>query len=551
MGISTLQSYCGARIFEAIGLDSELSQLYFGGTPSQIEGLSLEMLEEESLARHAAAYHAMEDQSQLPKGGFHYYRKHSIQHLLAPRTIYLLQHACNQDDYAIYQEYAERINKQPEGYITLRSLFGLRPSRSPLALEEVESEEEICKRFSTGAMSFGSISWESHTDLAVAMNRLSAKSNTGEGGEDPIRFTPMQDGRNMRSAIKQVASGRFGVNAHYLVNADDIQIKIAQGAKPGEGGQLPGYKVDAYIAKLRHSTPGLSLISPPPHHDIYSIEDIKQLIFDLKNVNPKARISVKLVSEHGVGTVAAGVAKAHADHILISGFSGGTGASPVSSIHHAGMPWELGLSETQQTLLLQGLRDRIYLGVDGKILTGRDVAIAALLGAEEFGFSIAPLIALGCIMMRKCHLNSCPVGIATQDSALRKRYMGDPEKVVRYMRFVSRELREIMASLGFRKVTDMVGQVQSITPQVPRKHWKARGLHFSAVLYKAKSPYQTAFYRTRRQEHALERQLDKKIIEEAMPLLRQKAGQAKQQKKMRIKMQIRNTGPFCRSHACR
>lgn len=537
MGISTLQSYCGAQIFEAIGLDSELISLYFCGTQSKIEGLSLEMLEEECLRRHRQAYSSFpyEGKGQLASGAIHHYRKYGVQHLLDPLTIHQLQQACRNDDYEQYKEYAQKINEQGDKAVTLRSLLKFKHDQkaSSLALDEVESESEVLKRFSTGAMSFGSLSWEAHTDLAIAMNNLGAKSNTGEGGEDPVRFLPLANGTNMRSAIKQVASGRFGVSAHYLVNADDIQIKISQGAKPGEGGQLPGHKVDAYIAKLRFSTPGVTLISPPPHHDIYSIEDIKQLIFDLKNVNPKARISVKLVSESGVGTVAAGVAKAHADHIHISGYSGGTGASPISSIHHAGTPWELGLSETHQTLLIQGLRDRVYLAVDGKMLTGRDVVIAALLGAEEFSFSIAPLIALGCIMMRKCHLNTCPVGITTQNPLLRERYMGKASYVINYMRFVAREIRECMAKLGFRYFNEMIGQIDRLQDDVPQDHWKARGLDLSRLLCKVQSAYGTDLYRTREQDHNLEDQLDKKLIEMSKAALETK-------RKVNINVKVNN-----------
>ena len=552
MGISTLQSYCGAQIFEAVGLDSELIDLYFCGTQTKIEGLSLEMLAEECLRRHRKAYSPFpfEGKNQLPSGSIHHYRKHGVPHLLAPLTIHHLQEACRHNDYEVYQKYAQKINEQGNEAITLRSLFKLKYDKQSVPLEEVESESEILKRFSTGAMSFGSLSWEAHTDLAIAMNEIGGKSNTGEGGEDPIRFQPQANGRNMRSAIKQVASGRFGVSTHYLVNADDIQIKISQGAKPGEGGQLPGHKVDSYIAKLRFSTPGVTLISPPPHHDIYSIEDIKQLIFDLKNVNPKARISVKLVSESGVGTVAAGVVKAHADHIHISGYSGGTGASPISSIHHAGTPWELGLSETHQTLLIQGLRDRVYLGVDGKMLTGRDIVIAALLGAEEFSFSIAPLIALGCIMMRKCHLNTCPVGITTQNPKLRKRYGGKAEYVINYMRFVTREVRELMAVLGVRRFHELIGQTDRIQAEVPRDHWKARGLDLNRILCKVEPAHNTQLYRVREQKHDLDSQLDKKLIAMAQPAL-----SSKQKVDIKIKLSNRDrsvgamlAGELARSH---
>ncbi len=542
MGISTLQSYCGAQIFEAIGLSSKLIDDYFHGTQSKIEGLSIESLEEECIRRHKLAYTSMAPKQQLPSGGVHHYRKFGIKHLLDPKSIYLLQHSTHSNDYGLYQEYAQHINEQNDEAINLRGLLKLKSKSSPkktsIPLAEVEAETEILKRFSTGAMSFGAISWEAHTDLAIAMNQINGKSNTGEGGEDPIRFQS-KNGKSMRSAIKQVASGRFGVTSHYLVNADDIQIKIAQGAKPGEGGQLPGHKVDAYIAKLRFSTPQVTLISPPPHHDIYSIEDIKQLIFDLKNVNPRARISVKLVSESGVGTVAAGVTKATADHIHISGFSGGTGASPISSIHYAGMPWELGLSETHQTLLIQGLRDRVYLGVDGKILTGRDVVIAAILGADEFSFSIAPLIVLGCIMMRKCHLNTCPVGIASQDPILRKRYHGKADDVVNYMYFVAREIREIMAELGIAKFNNLIGQTDLIETKIPKEHWKARDLDLSRLLHKPKPNYGTKLYRSQDQNHHLEKQLDKKIIQEAKQVLDPK-NKNKKQFNMKLKINNRN-----------
>ncbi len=515
MGISTLQSYCGAQIFEAIGLDSELVDNYFSGAQTLLEGLSLEMLEEETLRRHQEAFDPLTFPGGLHPGGLHFYRRQGLHHLMTPLSIHQLRHSSQTDDYQLYRQFAQQINEQKEHLITLRALLKLETNKKPLPLQKIEPEEEIIKRFVTGAMSFGAISWETHTDLAIAMNRIGGRSNTGEGGEDPIRFIPKENGDSMRSAIKQVASGRFGVTTNYLVNADDIQIKISQGAKPGEGGQLPGHKVDRYIAQLRFSTPGVTLISPPPHHDIYSIEDIKQLIFDLKNVNPKARISVKLVSEMGVGTVASGVVKAHADHILISGDSGGTGASPVSSIQHAGTPWELGLSETHQTLVINGLRDRVCLEVDGKILTGRDVVIGALLGADEFGFSMSPLIALGCIMMRKCHLNTCPVGIATQDPILRAKYAGQPQYVVNYMRFVAREVRELMAQLGFQTFNEMIGQADKIHFERPRKHWKARGLDFSRVLHKPPAAYGTKLYCARQQQHSLDRQLDLRLIEQA------------------------------------
>ncbi|MCE9500810.1 MAG: glutamate synthase large subunit [Leptospira sp.] len=513
MGISTLQSYCGAQIFEALGLDSELVNSYFTGTMTRIEGLSLEMLEQETCRRHAQAYDPVWFPKSLDPGGFHYYRKNGDPHLYNPSTVHKLQEASKTGDYKIYKEFSKEIDEQHEKLVTLRSLFQLDYSESnAIPIEEVESVSEIVKRFQTGAMSHGSISWEAHTTLAIGMNRIGAKSNTGEGGEDPVRFKTLPNGDSMRSAIKQVASARFGVTMDYLVNADDLQIKMAQGAKPGEGGQLPGHKVDKYIGWLRYSTPGVSLISPPPHHDIYSIEDIKQLIFDLKNANPRARVSVKLVSESGVGTVAAGVAKAHGDHILISGHDGGTGASPISSIHNTGTPWELGLSETHQTLVANGLRDRVYLAVDGKILTGKDVIIGALLGAEEFGFSTSALITVGCIMMRKCHLNTCPVGVATQDEKLRAHFTGKPENVVNYMFFIAEEVRELMAKLGVRTFQELIGNVEKIKFIRPHNHWKARGLDLTKVLHRPTSIYPTDLFRTKEQLHGLEKQIDNELI---------------------------------------
>ncbi|MCP5503044.1 MAG: glutamate synthase large subunit [Leptospiraceae bacterium] len=514
MGISTLQSYCGGQIFEAVGLDSELVSKYFTGTPTRIEGMSLEMLEMEAVKKHKNAFSPTYYPGALEPGGLHYYRKHSDPHIYNSNTILKLQESTKNNDYKMFREFSDIIDKQHEGLITLRSLFQIDESKcKPIPIEEVEPASEIVTRFQTGAMSFGSISAEAHTSMAIAMNRIGAKSNTGEGGEDAERYKTLPNGDSMRSAIKQVASGRFGVTTNYLVNADDIQIKMAQGAKPGEGGQLPGHKVDQVIANLRYSTPGVTLISPPPHHDIYSIEDLKQLIFDLKNVNPRARISVKLVSEVGVGTIAAGVAKAHADHILISGHDGGTGASPLSSIHNAGTPWEIGLAETHQTLVINGLRDRVYLAVDGKLSTGKDVILAALLGAEEFGFSTSSLITLGCIMMRKCHLNTCPVGVATQDERLRKHFNGKPEYLVNYMMFIAEQVREYMAKMGFRKFTDMIGQVELIKYQRPRNHWKARGLDFSKILAKPRpAHFPTDMHRTKEQNHGLEKQLDNEII---------------------------------------
>jgi glutamate synthase domain-containing protein 2/glutamate synthase domain-containing protein 1/glutamate synthase domain-containing protein 3 len=516
MGISTLQSYCGAQIFEAVGLDSELVNNYFAGTQSKIEGLSLEMLEEETVRRHTSAYDSTFFPNNLDPGGVHYFRKNGDTHLYTPTTVHKLQRATQTGDYKIFKEFSSLIDDQHEKAITLRSLFNLDFEGSKeIPMEEVESVKSILKRFQTGAMSHGSISWEAHTTLAIAMNRLGAKSNTGEGGEDPIRFKTLPNGDSMRSAIKQVASARFGVTMEYLTNADDLQIKMAQGAKPGEGGQLPGHKVDKYIGGLRYSTPGVTLISPPPHHDIYSIEDLKQLIFDLKNSNPRARVSVKLVSESGVGTVAAGVAKAHADHILIAGHEGGTGASPISSIHHAGTPWELGLSETHQTLVANGLRDRVYLAVDGKLLTGKDVVVGALLGAEEFGFSTSALVAVGCIMMRKCHLNTCPVGVATQDEFLRSKFTGKPEYVENFMTFVAEEVREIMAKLGFRTFEEMIGQVQKIKFKRPHHHWKARGLDFTKVLHRPTAVFPTGLFRSKEQNHHLDEQIDNELIRKA------------------------------------
>ncbi len=513
MGISTLQSYCGAQIFEAVGLDSELVNNYFSGTQTKIEGLSLEMVEEESNRRHKNAYDDTFFPNNLEPGGVHYYRKNGDTHLYTPITVHKLQQATQKNDYKLFKEFSNLIDDQSERSITLRSLFQLDFEHSnSIPIEEVQSAKEILKRFQTGAMSHGSISWEAHTTLAIAMNRIGAKSNTGEGGEDPIRFKTLPNGDSMRSAIKQVASARFGVTMEYLTNADDLQIKMAQGAKPGEGGQLPGHKVDKYIGSLRYSTPGVTLISPPPHHDIYSIEDLKQLIFDLKNSNPSARVSVKLVSESGVGTVAAGVAKAHSDHILIAGHEGGTGASPISSIHHAGTPWELGLSETHQTLVANGLRDRVYLAVDGKLLTGKDVVVGALLGAEEFGFSTSALVTVGCIMMRKCHLNTCPVGVATQDEFLRSKFTGKPEYVVNFMNFIAEEVREIMAKLGFRSFEEMIGQVEKIKFKRPQNHWKARGLDFTKVLHKPVAIFPTGLYRSKEQNHHLDKQIDNELI---------------------------------------
>ena len=523
MGISTYQSYCGAQIFDAVGLSSELIETYFTGTATTIEGVGLAEIAEECVRRHRDAFGENPIyQSMLDVGGQYGWRLRGEAHAWTPESVSRLQHAVRGDLPDEYRGFARSINEQSERLLTLRGLMQLVPAEQPIPLEEVEPAAEIVKRFSTGAMSFGSISREAHTTLAIAMNRIGGRSNTGEGGEESDRFKPLANGDSMRSAIKQVASGRFGVTAEYLVNADDIQIKMAQGAKPGEGGQLPGYKVDKNIARVRHSTPGVGLISPPPHHDIYSIEDLAQLIHDLKNVNPRARISVKLVSEVGVGTVAAGVAKARADHVTISGFEGGTGASPLTSLTHAGSPWEIGLAETQQTLLLNGLRTRIAVQVDGGLRTGRDVAIGALLGADEFGFATAPLIAAGCIMMRKCHLNTCPVGVATQDPVLRARFTGQPEHVINYFFFVAEELREIMAVMGFRTVNEMIGRVDHLDVRPAVDHWKAQGVDLSKILYAAPAEGRKGLWNMDRQDHGLERALDHALIAAAEPALKAK-----------------------------
>jgi glutamate synthase (NADPH/NADH) large chain len=520
MGISTFQSYCGAQIFDAIGLNSGFVDSYFTGTPSLVEGIGLDEIAAETVRRHEAAYGTPRYRTaELDVGGDLAYRLRGEQHVWTPETISTLQHAVRSGDYALFKKYTAIVNDQVRKLKNLRGLFELDVLDDPIPLDEVEPASEIVKRFATGAMSFGSISWEAHTNLAIAMNRLGAKSNTGEGGEEPSRFVPLENGDSMRSAVKQVASGRFGVTTEYLVNADDIQIKMAQGAKPGEGGQLPGHKVNEWIAKVRHSTPGVGLISPPPHHDIYSIEDLKQLILDLKNVNPMARISVKLVSEVGVGTIAAGVAKAYADHVLISGNEGGTGASPLTSVMQAGSHWELGLAETQQTLVANRLRGRIAVQTDGGIRTGRDVVIAALLGADEVGFGTGALISQGCIMMRKCHLNTCPVGVATQDPELRKLFPGQPEHVVNFFTFIAEETREIMAQLGFRTFSEMIGQSDRVRMRDAIEHWKARGLDFSRVLYKPEAPEGVAISNTEEQHHTLYRALDNKLIELAAPAL--------------------------------
>src|SRR5215472_12628618 len=520
MGISTLQSYQGAQVFEAIGLNKELVDAYFAGTTSRLEGVGLSVLASEAQSKHEYAFRPLSDfETELSVGGTYHQRVNGEYHLLNPQTISKLQQAVRQESYKTFQEYTDLIDKRSANLCTLRGLMKLKKSDSPVPLEEVEPAKEIVKRFTTGAMSFGSISKEAHETLAIAMNRIGGKSNTGEGGEDEGRFKPDPNGDLRRSAVKQVASARFGVTANYLVNADELQIKMAQGAKPGEGGQLPGHKVDEVIARLRHSIPGVGLISPPPHHDIYSIEDLAQLIYDLKNINPQARIAVKLVAEVGVGTVAAGVAKAHADVVLISGDSGGTGASPLSSIKHAGIPWELGLAETQQVLLMNDLRSRIRVQTDGKLQTGRDVVIAALLGAEEFGFATAPLVAMGCIMLRKCHLNTCSVGIATQDPELRKKFAGKPEHVINYFFFIAEQVRQYMAELGFRKFDEMVGRVDMLDVQSAVDHWKARGVDLSAILYNPPLPGRVARRCVQAQDHGLEQALDHQLIARATAAL--------------------------------
>jgi glutamate synthase (NADPH/NADH) large chain len=520
MGISTYQSYCGAQIFDAIGLATPLVDQYFTGTQSLVEGVSLKEIAEETVRRHQEAYGAASIyRDALDVGGEFAYRLRGEDHVWTPETISLLQHAVRTGNYAKYKDYARRVDVRGERPLNLRSLFEFKFAAQPVPLDEVEPVEAIVRRFATGAMSFGALSWEAHTNLAIAMNRLGGQSNTGEGGEDPERYVPLANGDSMRSAVKQVASGRFGVTTEYLVNADGIQIKMAQGAKPGEGGQLPGHKVDKWIAQVRHSTPGVGLISPPPHHDIYSIEDLAQLIHDLKNVNPQARISVKLVSEAGVGTIAAGVAKAHADHVTISGDDGGTGASPLGSIYHAGAPWELGLAETHQTLVANRLRGRIAVEVDGGLRTGRDIVIAALLGADEFAFGTAALIAEGCIMMRKCHLNTCPVGIATQNPELRKRFPGEPEHVIHYMQFLAEEVREYLAKLGLRTVNELIGRTDKLDMRRAIHHWKAQGLDFSRLLYRPDAGPKVAVYHCETQNHGLEHALDHQLIEQAKPAL--------------------------------
>jgi glutamate synthase (ferredoxin) len=513
MGISTIQSYQGAQIFEAVGLSQSVIDQYFTWTPSRIGGINLDVIAQEAQMHHQDAFSdRMIDNKTLKTGGNYQWRRNGEYHLYNPETIHKLQQACRTNDYQLFKEYSTLINNQTQRHCTLRGLLNFKPTAHAIPITEVESVETICKRFKTGAMSYGSISQEAHETMAIAMNRIGGKSNTGEGGESPTRFTPDANGDSRCSAIKQVASGRFGVTSEYLVNAQEIQIKMAQGAKPGEGGQLPGRKVYPWVATVRHSTPGVGLISPPPHHDIYSIEDLAELIHDLKNANQRARISVKLVSEVGVGTIAAGVAKGRADLILISGYDGGTGASPRTSIKHAGLPWELGLAETHQTLLLNNLRSRVVLETDGKLMTGRDVAIAALLGAEEYGFATMPLVALGCVMMRVCNLDTCPVGIATQNPELRKKFAGDPAYIVNLMHFIAQELREIMASLGFRTVNEMIGHTDKLEPAKAIEHWKAKDLDFSNILYQPEVPAEVGRYCQISQNHGLDKALDNQIL---------------------------------------
>jgi glutamate synthase domain-containing protein 2/glutamate synthase domain-containing protein 1/glutamate synthase domain-containing protein 3 len=581
MGISTIQSYCGAQIFEAVGLERELVQKFFTGTASRIGGIGMEVLATEAIERHARAYPVPQDEL-LPVGGVYAWRRDGEHHQWNPETIALVQHAVRAANgnvgealkgdaaalesvrasaaFEKYREYAQAINEDASRKATLRGLLKIGPAdasaaRQAIALEQVEPASEIVKRFCTGAMSLGSISRESHETLAIAMNRLGGRSNTGEGGEDPSRFTPDANGDRRRSAIKQVASGRFGVTIHYLVNADELQIKMAQGAKPGEGGQLPGHKVDAYIGSIRHTTPGVGLISPPPHHDIYSIEDLKQLIYDLRCANPQAEVSVKLVSEVGVGTVAAGVSKANADRVLIAGYDGGTGASPLSSIQSAGIPWEIGLAETQQTLLLNNLRSRIKVQTDGQLKTGRDVVIAAMLGADEMGFSTAPLIATGCIMMRACHLNTCPVGIATQDPELRKRFKGTPEHVVNFFFFVAEEVREILASLGLRSLDEAIGRVDLLSVREAIDHWKARGVDLTHVLTHIELPSEAPRHRVEPPPAVLEDALDWELVERAESALREHPLPTIGEGRVHIELPIRNrnrcVGGILSSHIAR
>jgi len=535
MGISTLQSYCSAQIFEIIGLDQKFTDKYFPGTPCRIGGASLTEVATESLMRHHAAFAVQLDVNRdLDRGAEYSWRREGELHLMSPEVIALLQNAVRSGDREVFAQYSTLVNNQSERLCTLRGLFKFKSQNQAVVLDEVEPVSAIVKRFCTGAMSLGSISPEAHEILAIAMNRLGGKSNTGEGGEDPRRFTPDANGDERRSAIKQVASGRFGVTPHYLVNADELQIKVSQGAKPGEGGQLPGHKVSDYIGSLRYSVPGVTLISPPPHHDIYSIEDLAQLIFDLKNCNPQAEITVKLVSEVGVGTVAAGVSKGHAERVIVAGYDGGTGASPTSSIKHAGIPWEIGLAETQQTLVLNDLRGRIIVQTDGQLRTGRDVIIAAILGAEEYAFATVALVTIGCIMMRKCHLNTCPVGVATQDESLRSKFNGKAEHVINYFTFLAEEVRELMAELGVRSLDELIGQTDYLEMDHAIKHWKNQGLDFSKMLAKPQVGPEVAIRRIQGQDHGLEKQLDNQLIELAAPALANREA-------VRIEMPIRNS----------
>jgi glutamate synthase (NADPH/NADH) large chain len=508
MGVSAIQSYHGAQLFEAVGLRQDVVDEYFAWTASRIGGIGMDVIAQETLVRHRAAFPVRPvNGHSLPAGGQYQYRAEGEFHLFNPESIHRLQKSVRTGSFETFKSYSRIVDDQAKNLCTLRGLLDFKPGDA-IPIEEVDSVETIMKRFKTGAMSYGSISKEAHETLAIAMNRIGGKSNTGEGGEDPERYKLMANGDSKNSAIKQVASGRFGVTSEYLVSARELQIKMAQGAKPGEGGQLPGTKVYPWIAKTRHTTAGVGLISPPPHHDIYSIEDLAELIHDLKNANRQARISVKLVAEIGVGTIAAGVAKAHADVVLISGFDGGTGASPQTSITHAGLPWELGLAETHQTLVLNNLRSRIAVETDGQLKTGRDVVIAALLGAEEFGFATAPLVAVGCIMMRVCHLNTCPVGVATQDPRLREKFSGKPEHAVNFMRFIAREMRELMAQLGFRTIEEMVGRTDRLEPRAAIDHWKAKGFDFSNILYQPDVGPEVGRFRQIEQDHGLDKSLD-------------------------------------------
>jgi glutamate synthase (NADPH/NADH) large chain len=523
MGISTLQSYHGSQQFEILGLNKDVVDRYFTGAVTRIGGLGLDEIAREALTKHKFGFTTSKGEVKLlPEGGIYQWKRRGEAHLFNPQTVHLLQHATSTNNFEVYKNYARLVNEQTEKHYTIRGLLDFTHHRESISIDEVESIESIMKRFATGAMSFGSISHEAHSTLAIAMNRIGAKSNTGEGGEDEMRYETMPNGDSMRSAIKQIASGRFGVTSNYLSNADELQIKMAQGAKPGEGGQLPGHKVDAWIAKTRHSTPGVGLISPPPHHDIYSIEDLAQLIFDLKNANRAARINVKLVSKAGVGTIAAGVAKAHADVILIAGYDGGTGASPISSIKHAGLPWELGLAEAHQTLVRSKLRSRVVLQADGQMKTGRDLVIAALLGAEEWGVATAALVAGGCIMMRKCHLNTCPVGVATQDPELRKLFSGKPEHIVNLFRFLAEDMREIMAELGFRTIQEMVGRVQFLRVKDNIQSWKAKKVDLSGILHPVTNAKGNTLYNSEKQDHGMENIIDWQLLETAQPALADK-----------------------------